>query len=84
MAMNKSQSVAFTHKATDRTAELVVPAKAHLTKVTPLGLTRAPVARPLLGYRRRSLASPTVDLCIVGRWMWVVLVVVFVAVAASH
>ena len=49
-----------------------------------MGLTRAPVARPLLGCQRRSLASPTVDLCIVGRWIWVVLVVVFTAVAASH
>ena len=38
-AKNKSQSVCLNHRATNRTAKLVVKPAAYLTKGKPLGLT---------------------------------------------
>ena len=38
-AINKANRCATDHRATDRTAKLVVPAKAPLAEVRPLGLT---------------------------------------------
>ena len=38
-AINKANRCATNHRATDRAAKLVVPTKAHLAKVKPLGIT---------------------------------------------